>query len=237
MFRPRNASAENGSVDTELYQSDPEDLINDVNDIQSKDIHQIKALIHRICEISHYRIFDDVDFLIEAIGKKDYEGSPALDVLPSHEDTDRERREKIKEYIYCLECWAEGKELDDAVSEFKVGENFLKKVYLYLGELDEDKKELAKALSVVLKEKSSSPDDVLAEISDEHFVNHVYKTVLGRKPEDDDMRLRLMELERGKTRNELIKDILESRESHRKMLLEIAMTVQKDKEKEPEGTI
>jgi len=103
--------------------------------------------------------------------------------------------------------------------------NLLRNVYIHLDELDEEKKWLALCLTKTLKEKASSPEDVVSEISDEEFIAYVYNTILGRNPDDDDLQLRLAELERGKTREELIRSILESKESRKRMLTEIAESI------------
>jgi hypothetical protein len=191
---------------------------------------QIKALISRICDLSHYRALDDIDFLIEAIGDKDYPGSPALDVLPSHAGVDTGRREKVKEYIYCLNSWTEGKDVEDAVGEFRVNENLLRTVYIHLGDLDDDKRVLSLCLSDSLDELVSSPEDIVSEISDEEFIYHTYRTILGREPDDDDLVLRLAELERGKTRPEVIREVLECKESNRRMVAEIAESIRRSNE-------
>jgi len=88
----------------------------ELGEVEEK-VQQVRALISRMADLSHYRAFNDIDFIIEAIGKKGYPSSPALDVLPSYDDIDHERREKVKEYIYCLTSWAEGKDVEDAVAE------------------------------------------------------------------------------------------------------------------------
>ena len=196
----------------------------ELDDLGEK-VQQIKALVLRMAELSHYRAFADIDFIIKAVGEKDYDGSPALDVLPSHEDIDRDLREKVKEYIYCLTSWVEEKDLEDAVAEFKADERFLRNTYMQLGELDEEKKSLATFLAENLQEKVASPEDIVSEISNEDFIVYAYKTILGRAPDDDDFKLKMIELNRGKTRQELIKDILKSRESHKRMMTEIADSI------------
>ena len=188
---------------------------------------QVKALISRMADLTHYRAFDDIDFVIPAVGDKDYQGSPALDVLPSHEDIDREVRERVREYIYCLNSWADGKDVEDVVAEFKADEKLLRNTYAKLGTQDEEKKSLALSLTESLEEKVASPEDIIAEISDEDFIIYVYNTVLSREPDDDDLKLRSMELKRGKSRQDLIRDLLESRESHKRMLSEIAESIRK----------
>jgi len=186
---------------------------------------QVRALIMRMADLSHYNAINDIDFIVEAIGRKDYAGSPALDVLPSYEGLDRRRRERIREYIHILSCWVEGKDVADAISEFKSDEKLLRSMYLYLGDLDGEKEDLALALIKSLKEKSASPEDIISEISDEEFIGSLYKTILGREPGEDDTRSRLMQLKRGKTRQALIKEILESRESNRRTLTIIAESI------------
>jgi len=221
----------------EIQQTEQEDALEEESDEVSdvglsevsgemgEKVQQIKALIARNSDLLHYRAFDDIDFIIEAIGKKNYSGSPALDVLPSHDGIDRERREKAKDYIQCLSSWTEGKDVEDAVAEFKASEKLLRSTYAQLGVLDEDKKQLALFLAENLGEKVASPEDAILEVSDEEFINYVYNAILGRGPDDDDFNLRLMELRRGKTRQELITEILESRESSRRMVSEIAKSI------------
>ena len=190
-----------------------------------ENVQQIRALISRMADLYHYNAINDIDFIIDAIGKKNYMGSPALDVLPSHDGLGRKRRERVREYIHSLTCWAEGKDVEDAVAEFKSDEKLLRNIYIYLGDPDEEKKNLALTLINILKERSTSPEDAISEISDEEFISYVYKTILGREPDEDDARLRLMQLKRGRTRQELLKDILESRESNRRMLTMIAESI------------
>jgi len=222
IYRWRNIPTENAGTDRDVQQINT--MQEELGDIEEK-TQQVKTLMSRMADLSHYRAFNDIDFIIEAIGKKGYTGSPALDVLPSYEDIDHERRDKVKEYIYCLTSWAEGKELEDAVSEFKASENLLRNIYIHLGELDEERKWLALCLTKTLKERVSSPEDVVSEVSNEEFIVYVYNTILGREPDDDDLQLRLAELGRGKTREDLIKSILESKESRKRMLAEVAKSI------------
>ena len=239
IYRRKNTMTEDADLDVEIQQIEQESsLEEEVDDFSveasngslngnGEKAQQIKALISRSSDFLHYRAFDDINFIIEAIGKKDYSGSPALDVLPSHDGIDRDRREKAREYIYCLKSWAEGRDMEDAVADFKASEKFLRSTYAQLGVLDEEKKQLALLLSDGLNEKVSSPEDAILEVADEEFIIYVYNAILARKPDDDDLKLRLMELRRGKTRQELITDILESRESSRRMVSEIAKSIKK----------
>jgi hypothetical protein len=222
IYRWRNIPTENAESDEEIQEINA--MEEELGEVEEK-VQQVRALISRMADLSHYRAFNDIDLIVEAVGKKDYSGSPALDVLPSYDDIDHERREKVKEYIYCLTSWAEGKEVEDAVAEFKASENLLRNIYIHLGELDEEKKWLASCLTKTLKEKVSSPEDVVSEIADEEFIAYVYNTILSREPDDDDLQLRLAELERGKTREELIRSVLESKESRKRMLSEIADSI------------
>jgi hypothetical protein len=235
IYRWKNTSEEKEEPDIQIQEEeeekedleerDMETMEEELSNISEK-THQIEVLISRVADLSHYRAFSDVDFVIDAIGKKDYEGSPALDVLPSNEEIDNERREKVKEYIYCLNSWAEGKSVEDAASEFKASEKLLRNIYIHLADFDEEKRELALSLSELLNGRVSSPEDVIHDISDEDFIIHVYEKILNRKPDDDDLKLRIMELRRGKTRQELIKDVLESKESSRRVLAEIAKSIE-----------
>lgn len=239
IYRRRNTMTEDSELDVAVQQMEQEDTLEEGSNNFSGEVsngvmngvvektQQIKALIARNSDLIHYHAFDDIDFIIEAIGKMDYEGSPALDVLPSHDGIDRERREKVKEYIYCINSWAEGRDMEDAVADFKASEKLLRGMYAQLGTLGEEKKQLAMCLSENLGEKVSSPEDEILEVSDEEFVTCVYNSVLGRNPADDDLKLRLMELRRGKTRQELITEILESKESSRRMLSEITKSIRK----------
>ena len=208
-----------------IEEENEEGMVDDLGDDIGEKSQQIKVLISRMAALEHYNALDDIDFVVEAIGKRDYDGSPALDVLPSHDGVGQRRREKVKEYIHCLTCWVEGMDVDDAVAEFKSDEKLLRTIYIHLGEPDEEKTSLALLLIKSLKEKSASPEDSISDISDEEFVGYVYKTILGRNPGDDDLRLRLTQLKRGRTRQEMIKDILESKESSRRMLNMIAESI------------
>lgn len=239
IYRRKNTLTEDAELDMEIQQTEQEGALEEESDVASdidsgevlgdigEKVQQIEALIARSSDLLHYRAFDDIDFIVEAIGRKNYSGSPALDVLPSHDGIDRERREKTKDYIQCLNSWAEGKDVEDAVAEFKASEKLLRSTYAQLGVLDEEKKQLALFLAGNLGEKVASPEDAILEVSDEEFIDYVYNAILGRGPGDDDLKLRLMELRRGKTRQELIAEILESRESSRRMVSEIAKSIKK----------
>jgi hypothetical protein len=223
MYRRKNGTVEAVETDAEVQQMDVA-VEEEVTGFGEK-VQQVKALIPRMADLSHYLAFNDIEFIIEAIGNRDYPGSPALDVLPSYEVINSDRKEKVREYIHCLLCWAEAKDVEDAVAEFKSNEKLLRNTYIQLGELDEDKKSLALMLAKILKDQISSPEDAISEISDEDFIKYVYKTILGREPGEDDLSLRLTQLKRGKPRHEMIKDILESKESSRIMLAKIAESI------------
>ncbi len=226
IYRWKNATDEKAEPDIEIQETDDmEDIVEEDLVEVGEEIQKLNALISRIADLAHYRAIDDIDFIIEAIGEKDYPGSPALDVLPSHDGIDSERREQVKEYIYCLSSWADGKSVEDAVSEFKASEKLLRNTYVHLGELDEERKMLAQTLVQHLDEAVSSPEDAIHEVSDEEFIIYVYKSILGREPDEDDLSLKLMDLRHGKTRQELIKDVLESKESARLMMVEIAQSI------------
>ncbi|MFC1714068.1 DUF4214 domain-containing protein [Candidatus Poribacteria bacterium] len=220
----RRAAVADVDYDVEILESNDEVVEENPRNTEEND-QQIKALISRMADLEHYNAINDIDFIVEAIGQKYYAGSPALDVLPSHDGIGQERRERIREYIHILNCWAEGKDVEDAAAEFKSDEKLLRNIYIHLGEPDEGKRNLILALSDNLKEKSASPEDAISQISDEEFIRYLYKTILDREPDEDDARLRLTQLKRGRTRQELINDILESRESGRRMLEKIAESI------------
>jgi len=222
----RRKADSTGTMEMDEQPQETEETEEEVDGIGEK-VQHIGILLSRIADITHYRAFDDIDFMIGAIGAKEYAGSPNLDVLPSHEDIDRERRQSLKDYIYCLNCWLDGKDVEDAVGEYKANDKLVRNIYVRLGNFDEEKKWLAMNLVKMLEENVASPEDDILEISDEDFITYVYKTVLGRDPDPDDLRLRVMELKRGKERPDMIKDILESKESSRRMLAEIADSIKK----------
>jgi hypothetical protein len=224
VYRWKNIPTENVESDEEIQQTNA--VEEELGEVEEK-AQQVGALISRIADLSHYRAFNDIDFIIEAIGDKDYSGSPALDVLPSYDDIDHERREKVEEYIYCLTCWIEGRDVEDAVAESKANGKLLQDIYTYLGEPHEEKKWLALCLTKTLKGKVSSPEDVVSEIPDEEFIVCLYNTILGREPDDDDLQLKLMELRSGKTRQGLIEDVLQSKESRKRVLAEVAKSARR----------
>lgn len=228
MYRRKVAVAdvEIADANEEIQEADVDEE-KDQNEMGEK-TQQIKILISRMADLDHYNAIQDIEFITEAIGKKDYAGSPALDVLPSNDGIERERREKVKEYIHCLICWAESMDVEDAIAEFKADEKLLRNIYIHLGELDDEKRILAFELIKSLREKSSSPEDAISDVSDEDFVGYVYETILGREPGSDDLKMRLMQLKRGRTRQEIIRDVLESKESSRRMLAMIAETIDGD---------
>ena len=70
----------------------------------------------RIDPLSHYKAFENVEFIAQAIGDLDYPGSPAIDVLWRHGQIDDERREEAKRYIYCITAWLDGKTAEQATA-------------------------------------------------------------------------------------------------------------------------
>ena len=95
MRRWRNVICPEGEPDAEIGVIDAfEEEIGDLSPL----VARIRALISRIDPLSHYKAFENLDFLLAAIGRLDYPGRPAVDVRgetvvgnESAEDTERAR--------------------------------------------------------------------------------------------------------------------------------------------------
>lgn len=224
LYRKKNTTF--GVEEAEMNEiSDINDIVEDLEEFGEKNQY-IEVLVDRIADPNHYRFFGDIDFIIEAIGAMNYPGNPAIDVLPSQDDIDQERRDIIKDYIFGLSSWLKGIELEDALGEFKANEKILRNVYIHLGDLDEDKKHLIQYLIDALSDKVSSPDDVISQITEEEFIFYVYKIILDREPDKDELKLKMMGLKRGQSRQKLIKEVMDSKENSKRMLNEIATSIE-----------
>jgi len=175
-------------------------------------IERVRALISRIDPLSHYRAFENVEFVLNAIGALDYPGSPAVDVLSRHGQIDDARREVAKQYIACIRAWLDGKGLKEAKAENGIGAELAGKVYSALGERDDHKRWLAMSLVKTLKEYAYMPWDFISEYGDEEFVRAVYGSVLGRAPSSDDLKFRVEELRDGRSREDLFREVFDARE-------------------------
>ena len=109
MYRWRNVLCPESEPDDEILRIDAvEDTLPDLPGM----VERIRALISRVDPLSHYKAFDNVDFLLDAIGQLDYPRSPAVDVLWRHGQIDDQRRTEAKCYIDALSAWISGVPLD-----------------------------------------------------------------------------------------------------------------------------
>lgn len=175
-------------------------------------VERIRALISRVDPLSHYKAFDNLDFLLEAIGDLDYPGSPAVDVLWRHGQIDDDRRAEAKTYIDALTAWLAGTDLAAAQAAQPENAERLSQIYEALGEPNEEKRWLALSLRKTLKEHAYTPWDVIAEYGDAAFVRAVYLSILGRSPSPDDLAFRIEELNQGKTREAFFLEIMDTGE-------------------------
>jgi hypothetical protein len=182
-----------------------------MDDVPDSAVH-IRALISRIDPLSHYKAFENLDFILSAIGELDYPGSPAVDVLWRHGDIDDNRRAEAKCYITALNTWLEGVELDAAKDATPDCAAVIETAYAVLGEANDEKRWLAMSLRKTLKERAYTPWDTIEEYDDASFIRAVYQSILGRPPSPDDLQFRIEELENGKTREAFFEEILEAPE-------------------------
>lgn len=206
MKRWRNVICPESEPDAEIRAIDAFEDRVDAADKASAD--HVRALISRIDPLSHYKIFDNIDFILEAIGKLDYPRSPAVDVLWRHGQIDPERRAFAKCYVRALEAWLEDKELAAATGTDAGCAEVTTAVYRALGDRTAAKRWLAMSLRKTLKEHAYEPWDTIQEHSDAEFVRAVYTSILGRPPSPDDLAFRLRELASGKSRVAFLEEIL-----------------------------
>jgi hypothetical protein len=195
-------------------------------------VSRIRALISRIDPLSHYKAFENLDFLVDAIGNLDYPGSPAVDVLWRHGDIDDDRRSQARSYVVALDAWLTGTGLGVAQVAHPEDAELLARVYEALGESNDQKRWLAMSLRKTLKEHAYTPWDFIGEYDDAAFVRAVYESVLGRPPSPDDLAFRVEELEQGKTREAFFLEIIATDEHRRGHLYGIAARL---KQQEPTG--
>jgi hypothetical protein len=195
-------------------ESEPDEEIRTIQALEDEigelgaNAERIRALISRIDPLSHYRAFDNVDFLLAAVGDLDYPGNPAIDVLWRHGDIDDERRARAKAYIAALSAWLDRVDLDAAKAAHPEHEDVLEMTYQKLGEINDEKRWLAMSLRKTLKEHTYTPWDVIQEYDDADFVVAVYLSILHRPPSPDDLEFRVEELAQGKTREAFFEEIL-----------------------------
>ncbi|MBN1249028.1 MAG: DUF4214 domain-containing protein [Anaerolineae bacterium] len=183
---------------------------------------RIRALISRVDPLSHYKAFENLDFLLDAIGNLDYPGSPAVDVLWRHGEFDDDRRTQAKAYVTALDAWLAAEELPAAQTAHPEDAELMAKTYKALGEMNDQKRWLAMCLRKTLKEQAYTPWDFIGEYDDAAFVRAVYLSVLHRPPSPDDLAFRVEELSQGKTREAFFLEIMATDEHRRDHLHGVA---------------
>jgi hypothetical protein len=219
MWRWRNVTCPESEPDAEMRTIEAfEATLNDVPPL----VERIRALISRVDPLSHYKAFENLDFLLDAIGDLDYPGSPAVDVLWRYGDIDESRRERAKGYVDAMNAWLAG--MDPATAKDEQPENAARvaQVYEALGAMDDRKRWLAMCLRKTLKELAYTPWDFINEYEDAAFVRAVYESILGRPPSPDDLVFRVEELEGGKTREAFLTEIIRADEHRRMHLHDVA---------------
>lgn len=214
MRRWRNVTCPESEPDAEMRKID--DLETELGDLPPL-VERIRALISRVDPLSHYKAFENLDFLLQAIGELDYPGSPAVDVLWRHGAIDDARRVRAKQLIDALGAWLDGVELVMAQEAMPDSAGQLADVYAALGDSTDEKRWLAMCLRKTLKEHAYTPWDFINEADDAAFVRAVYMSILGRPPSPDDLTFRLEELAAGKTREAFFVEIMgadEHRQGH-----------------------
>ena len=186
------------------------------------EVMRVRALISRFDSLVHYRTFDNVALLLDAIGRKTYPGSPAVDVLSRAWEIDEERRERVKGYARALAAWAEGRPRSAAAAAGSAVAAQCDDVYEALGEPDDEKRWLAASLGKTLKVHACTPQEQIDDAGAKEFVCAVYQAALGRTPSPDDLDFRVAELAAGKTREGLMDEVFGSDESRRRRLHEVA---------------
>jgi hypothetical protein len=215
----RNA---NGSEATPEPEARPVDAADEGLEEVPAAARQVRALISRLDPLSHYKSFENIAFLLSAIGQLDYPRRPAVDVLWRRNQIDDERRSLAKRYVRALEAWVAGQPLYEAQLEDPDAGPVMDQVYDALGPADEVRRWLASCLAKALKEYCYMPWDFIAAADDTGFVRAVYRTILGRDPSPDDLQLRLEQLAAGATREDLFAQVLSAREHQAQHLQTLA---------------
>ena len=209
MKRWRNVMCPESQPDAEIKAIDAvEDEMGGLTPL----VERIRALISRIDQLSHYKAFDNIDFILNAVGKLDYPRIPAVDVLWRFGQIDDQRRDEAKSYITALNTWLTGLSIEEARASQPDNIALLDKIYNTLGNMDESKRWLAMCLSKTLKEHAYAPWDFIDESDDVTFINAVYESILHRHPSPDDLQFRLEELQNGTDREAFFQQIFEAGE-------------------------
>jgi hypothetical protein len=212
-MRPwRNVICPEGEPDAEIGVIDAfEEEIGDLSPL----VARIRALISRIDPLSHYKAFENLDFLLAAIGGLDYPGSPAVDVLWRHGVIDEERRAQARDYIDAIGAWLADPDLVAAQTSQPDSGGRVVQVFEALGEPSEEKRWLAMSLRKTLKELAYTPWDFISEYDDAAFVQAAYESILERPPSPDDLAFRVEELAAGKNREAFLAEVMGGDEHRR----------------------
>ncbi len=192
-------------------------------------VRYIRALISRFDSLTHYRAFDNLDLLVQAIGAGTYARCPAVDVLTRDWEMDDQRRCRAKTYVKTLRAWAEGQPVEEARQG--VGDAELcAELYGILGPLEEHKAWLAASLAHTLKAFAYEAQDWLDETDAAAFACGVYRAALGRDPSPDDLQNRLTELAGGKSRAHFVREVFDSAESRQRQQWQVLEKLQAARE-------
>lgn len=219
MWRWRNVTCPESEPDAEIRTID---AFEATLDGPPPLVARIRALISRVDPLSHYKAFENLDVLLDAIGDLDYPGSPAVDVLWRHGAIDEARRARAKGYIDALNAWLAGMDLEMAKAEQPENAARVAQIFEALGAMVDEKRWLAMCLRKTLKELVYTPWDFIHEYDDAAFVRAVYESVLGRPPSPDDLTFRVEELEGGKSREAFLTEVIRADEHRRVHLHDVA---------------
>jgi len=226
MSKWRNILCEGQSPDGDMLRID--ELERNLGELPPE-VERVRALISRFDSVVHYKAFDNLSLLLNAIGRKTYPGSPAVDVLTRAWEIDEQRHADFKAYVLALTCWSEGLDAADAEATHPDATDKVHEVYKTLGERDEQKAWLAASLAKTLKAFTFTPEDDIDSFGDEEFICGVYEAALGRQPSSDDLKFRVVELRAGKTRPDFIREIFDANESQQRRMQEVIHHVKRSR--------
>ncbi len=172
----------------------------------------IRGLIARIDSVCHYKAFENIAFIMKAIGEGDYPECPAVDVLWRCGDIGEERRDHARRYIHSIRAWLDGRDLEKAAGERPDCAEILQTAYELLGEMDEGKRWLVMCLLKTLKEHAWTPWDFIAAYGDEQFVRALHESVLRRQPSPGELTSGIEELRQGKAREQMVAEVIDCAE-------------------------
>lgn len=214
--------------------------IHEINKIEKSlgeipnEINRIRALITRVDPLCYCHIFDNVNFVINAVGLLTYPGSPSIDVLERcilrGGQLPSDIKERVNEYIFSLDSWLRGKLRGEALEDKPQYNKLIERIYSTLGEKSPYKEWLVASLVKTLKEHAYTPIDWLSQFSNEEVINEVYKIALNRAPTKEEAESTSQELEEGKSPMMILYDIINSKEYMAKNLPENVRETTSDKD-------